>query len=264
MPDIELQLERSPPRSRLRRERETPRGGLGVDRDRGPSGRGLAFAGDPAHGVGIAPRHRGEATNSRVATGALVKKRISYSELLKPIDVEEFATLAICPASDTWHYITMALRAGLSIGEIFEDLIAPAARRLGDLWESDDCDFLAVTIGTDRLQTAVRRLSQIHGNDRASHAQALFCPAPGEVHVLGLAMAQASKAADGLWSPPSPTSSTPLSVDAGSISSPFRSAANATSTPWPTPWSAFGDSLGIARSSFWLGVRSWRPTRALP
>ena len=80
------------------------------------------------------------------------------------------------------------MQIGATAEEVLEGLLAPAARHLGDMWESDDCDFFGVTIAAHRLHTAVGRLSQIHGAERHGRPQALFVPAPGETHILGLAI----------------------------------------------------------------------------
>ncbi len=77
-----------------------------------------------------------------------------------------------------------------SLGELCASLLEPAARSLGDLWQSDDCSEVDVTLGLCRMQMAIRRL------DFAPHAQAhqvanahtaLLATQPGEPHMLGAA-----------------------------------------------------------------------------
>jgi methanogenic corrinoid protein MtbC1 len=109
-----------------------------------------------------------------------------------PIDVEEFATLAVTPGGELWLYLEEAVRIGVPVEAIFEDLLAPAARRLGELWDADDCDFLSVTTGAHRLQIAVRRLSLARSPVWEGSARALFLAAPGDTHVLGLSIARAA------------------------------------------------------------------------
>ncbi len=111
--------------------------------------------------------------------------------VFKPADVEEFTTLTVCPFVDIWPYIETALESGAPVDAIFDELFAPAARRLGDLWDADDCDSLSVATGAHRLQTAARRLSQALGADSDGSASALLLPAPGETHVLGLEIVRA-------------------------------------------------------------------------
>ena len=44
---------------------------------------------------------------------------------------------------------------------LFLRLLAPAARRLGELWEGDLCTFTDVTIGLSHLQQVLRELSPV-------------------------------------------------------------------------------------------------------
>ncbi|WP_326404042.1 cobalamin B12-binding domain-containing protein [Methylibium sp.] len=80
---------------------------------------------------------------------------------------------------------------GMSLEMIYLDLLAPTACRLGELWESDDCDFSEVTIGLWRLQQVMHQLSP-EFLDRPQHATAehrvLLAPAPGSQHTFGLHM----------------------------------------------------------------------------
>ena len=61
------------------------------------------------------------------------------------------------PAARTY---VEALRAqGVSLESLYLDLLAGAARRLGEWWASDLCDFADVTVGVGRLQQILRELS---------------------------------------------------------------------------------------------------------
>ena len=71
------------------------------------------------------------------------------------------------------------------------DLLAPAARHLGDLWSEDICSFTDVTIGLMRLQSAllavtVPALGLASGAD--GRRTLLLAPLPGEQHTFGLTM----------------------------------------------------------------------------
>ncbi|MEO1222479.1 MAG: cobalamin B12-binding protein, partial [Pseudomonadota bacterium] len=81
------------------------------------------------------------------------------------------------------------LYSGVAFNAIYIDLLAPAARRLGELWEQDQCDFVDVTMGLWRLQEVLHELSA-----RTPHRpmllqptakKALFLPMPGDQHFLG-------------------------------------------------------------------------------
>ncbi len=80
---------------------------------------------------------------------------------------------------------------GAAAESLYLDLLAPAARRLGEMWEDDTCDFTEVTIGLWRLQNAMRELSPSFlrsANPRSNGPRALLVPLPGEDHTFGLSM----------------------------------------------------------------------------
>lgn len=188
MPDIELHSARPPPLSHRRPGREADRVEAA---DRAAPGRSNRSACDNQDVVrlalrDIAPLLRG--AERLHPEGGRVEDSADRRGAFGRIDVEEFASLSICPDCDIWPYIEDALAIGVPVQEIFEDLLAPTARRLGDLWESDDCDFLSVTTGAHRLQIAMRRLSLAWRPGREGAPRALFLPAPGETHVLGLSI----------------------------------------------------------------------------
>lgn len=72
------------------------------------------------------------------------------------------------------------------------DLLAPAARRLGALWEVDLCDFASVTLGLWRLQQALHEVSGGLRGHRdvlpASRHSVLLTAAPESQHTFGLLM----------------------------------------------------------------------------
>ena len=87
--------------------------------------------------------------------------------------------------------ITRMRAAGAPIESIYLDLLAPAARYLGELWEDDLCDFTDVTIGLGRLQKMLRDLNtevEATRNPTANGLSILLVPTPGEQHTFGLAM----------------------------------------------------------------------------
>ena len=80
---------------------------------------------------------------------------------------------------------------GAAAESLYLDLLAPAARRLGEMWENDTCDFTEVTIGLWRLQNAMRELSPSFLSTPAIRNNArrvLLVPLPGEAHTFGLSM----------------------------------------------------------------------------
>ena len=83
-----------------------------------------------------------------------------------------------------------ALRAdGVPQGTIYLDVLARAARRLGEMWDADLCDFTQVTIGLWRLQRPMYELSPAVQDDAQRGVQihrAMLVPVPGSQHTLGL------------------------------------------------------------------------------
>jgi MerR family transcriptional regulator, light-induced transcriptional regulator len=70
-------------------------------------------------------------------------------------------------------------------------LLAPSARRLGQLWEQDRCDFTVVTLGLWRLQRALHELSaafQLNAEPPVDGRRILLTAVPGEQHTFGLSM----------------------------------------------------------------------------
>jgi methanogenic corrinoid protein MtbC1 len=82
------------------------------------------------------------------------------------------------------------LEAGLSVEDICLDHLAPAARRLGELWDTDRLPFAEVTMATGRIQAIVRHLPRSRVPITCTSGRgALFCAVPGEEHTLGVMMA---------------------------------------------------------------------------
>lgn len=80
---------------------------------------------------------------------------------------------------------------GMSVEMVYLDLLAPAAKHMGDLWLDDRCDFTEVTVGLGRLQLLLQELSPAFGGEVQFPANArriLLMPAPGDQHTFGLSM----------------------------------------------------------------------------
>lgn len=75
---------------------------------------------------------------------------------------------------------------GLTAEQIIMEMLAPAARRLGKLWEDDRSDFLEVTIGLSRIQHLVRSLSPAFQRQLPDPRNVLLVATPGEQHTLGI------------------------------------------------------------------------------
>jgi methanogenic corrinoid protein MtbC1 len=93
--------------------------------------------------------------------------------------------------SAAFAYIEQVRARGMSLESVYLELLAPAARHLGELWEADLCDFTQVTVGLWRLQQVVRDLSpafqpQAECSDQTRRV--LLVPVRGEQHTFGLLM----------------------------------------------------------------------------
>jgi methanogenic corrinoid protein MtbC1 len=82
---------------------------------------------------------------------------------------------------------------GVALESILLDLLGPAARRLGEMWEADLCSFMDVTLGLFRLQTVLARWA--HDLDEIAPQadlgpSVLLAAAPGEQHTFGLLVVQ--------------------------------------------------------------------------
>jgi methanogenic corrinoid protein MtbC1 len=105
-------------------------------------------------------------------------------------------------SDEAWAFVEALARNGVAPRTIMNTFIASAARRLGELWEIDACDFMQVTVGMQLLQGLLRNLDPEgeRGVDRTRKAPTiLLLAAPGENHLLGIQMAAGLFASEG-WS----------------------------------------------------------------
>lgn len=105
-------------------------------------------------------------------------------------EIEEFGALAIGADSAAAAAYFAKMRArGHSLETLFVGLFAQTARRLGELWEEDLCDFVDVTLGVARMQELMCAYGGEEERTPADIRQrALLATLPGEKHVFGLDM----------------------------------------------------------------------------
>lgn len=107
-------------------------------------------------------------------------------------EVETLAQLSIAESATASAQFVEELRArGMSLDTIYMELLAPAARRLGELWEADLCNFSEVTLGLWRIQQVMYDLSPVFHHVQDEHMsapRALLAPAPQSQHTFGLLM----------------------------------------------------------------------------
>lgn len=107
-------------------------------------------------------------------------------------DLAAFAELAIAgEAATLLDFIDDCLSRGSSVEHIYVDLLAPAARRLGTMWEDDQRDFVDVTMGLWRIQEVLHELGRrapAPSPRGYGPRSALFSAMPGDQHSLGTLM----------------------------------------------------------------------------
>ena len=165
--------------------------GLGAKRsdlDDGPSRESL----DKLIEAEIIPRlmltHRDPADaglKARVAEGAEPRS-------FDAAEVDAFARKAITSGAETLvDEIEIMLHGGAAHEDVLLRLLAPAARRLGRLWEEDEVDFADVTIGLMKLHRVLERVNADTPCGLGAGGvspRVLLSPAPGEQHVFGVVM----------------------------------------------------------------------------
>ncbi len=121
------------------------------------------------------------------------------SETLLPVapkpteaDVRAFVADIVGDREDAVAALLDRLRQrGLPVEMLYLDLLAPAARLLGEMWSDDECDFATVTVALGRLQCLLRELSPAFGTEVAhppNGRRALFAQPRDEQHSFGLSM----------------------------------------------------------------------------
>lgn len=124
--------------------------------------------------------------------GAEGRSRARRSRTISPDDASRFALLPLrLEAASLLEEVDGFIAQGASVETICLDLLAPAARKLGEMWEHDECDFLDVTMGLWRLQEVMREIAARSpaqlGGLRVPRS-ALFSPMPGDIHNFGTLM----------------------------------------------------------------------------
>ncbi len=111
---------------------------------------------------------------------------------IHPGEVVAFCELVMRDDLDVlMRYVQAARERGVPLERIYLDLLSPVARRLGDLWLADECDFTTVTLGLWRLHQVLHELSpafQGEGDSLAEGKRVLLAATPGEQHTFGLFM----------------------------------------------------------------------------
>jgi methanogenic corrinoid protein MtbC1 len=113
-------------------------------------------------------------------------------DALDPRDLEELTRLLVqSDATVAKSYVLQVRNRGVPLDNLCLGLLAPAARRLGEMWEEDLCDFATVTVGLCHLHEVLRDVGSASRPDTAGRSptnSVLLVPLPGEQHTFGLLM----------------------------------------------------------------------------
>ncbi len=107
-------------------------------------------------------------------------------------ELQAFVDALIAEDEERTDRLIHAMRErGVPVGTVYVDLLAPAARRLGVMWEEDRVDFATATVSLGRLQRLMRQLSPDFGRevDHPYHGRRVLLTQPeSEQHMFGLSM----------------------------------------------------------------------------
>jgi methanogenic corrinoid protein MtbC1 len=108
-----------------------------------------------------------------------------------PAEVVDLAALAMGDDPGALRALIQNVSSRRAMEAVCLDLLAPAARYLGVLWEEDLCSFTDVTIGLLRLQDALHGVTadmEQGGADGFRRHRIVLAAAPGDQHTFGLSM----------------------------------------------------------------------------
>jgi MerR family transcriptional regulator, light-induced transcriptional regulator len=120
----------------------------------------------------------------------MIKEKVS----LRNVAVSDFIALTTKddPAAAI-DYVRHLMSNGVSFQDILLDLMAPAARVLGERWEEDKASFVEVALGVARMHRILREFDGVPSylwSNAGFGRHALLLPAPGEMHSFGLRLVQ--------------------------------------------------------------------------
>ncbi len=123
------------------------------------------------------------------ATEPFQPKSDCAERAVDPSEIDAFVPMVMDVEADMLlAHIESVLARGVTVESVMVDLLAPAARSLGELWEEDRCDFVDVTMGLWRLQEIVHEIASRQPSRRslaAGQHRALFASMPGDQHNFG-------------------------------------------------------------------------------
>jgi len=94
-------------------------------------------------------------------------------------------------AAPSANYVKELFAQGIELEELYLNLLTPVARKLGEMWESDEADFTQVTVALWRIKQLMYDLSpmfQEYAEYKQQGKSVMLVPLPGSQHTLGLFM----------------------------------------------------------------------------
>lgn len=106
-------------------------------------------------------------------------------------DIDTLCEALIANDADRAREMMVRLqRKGVSLDLLYARYLAPAAVRLGDMWDNDRLSFYGVTLGVGRIYDLVRLLRDRLPEPRITRSDpVLFASVPGDQHGVGIEMA---------------------------------------------------------------------------
>jgi methanogenic corrinoid protein MtbC1 len=125
-------------------------------------------------------------------TPQLDENRVEIATTIDADEVGRFAKSLISVQDKMARQtIDTLLDLGIDRETLYIGLLAPAARRLCDMWVEDECTFGDVTVGVGRLQLLMHELvaaSRLVTETPMDGHRVLLLASPGEQHTLGLSI----------------------------------------------------------------------------
>jgi MerR family transcriptional regulator, light-induced transcriptional regulator len=124
-------------------------------------------------------------SNAAAKTEAATTRTLGVSEFIRlAMDIEPDAAV---------QFVQELIDDGVTFQRILLDLMAPAARELGELWDNDKMSFVEVTLGVARMHRILREFDGVPEHmwsKSGAGRHALLLPTPGEQHTFGLRLVQ--------------------------------------------------------------------------
>ena len=137
----------------------------------------------------MAHRHKASSIKKKKAESKDARKIVEITTR----NVEEFSQMVLNgELSVSKSYLQILIEEGVSVEQIYLDLLQPTARRLGVCWENDSLDFATITLAVWHVNQLMYYLSpeflQNPADQGKSKGRILLFPSLGSQHTLGLFM----------------------------------------------------------------------------